>query len=361
MGYVIWLLIRDLPGRAATVARIAIPVYAIFYAVYEAMMGIATGIMTQHGNGMTGAERDGVAEAVNAIPTHAIVGDGGLLSSIGSLAWIVAITGAILALRAAGVRRSALVLLGIGTFMAMHVPPIGPIALVCLSGAAFLIERHREAPAQRRSRTAGRRARCRVDRMTATAPARPASPTRVLARAARAISRAGSLFRLGIAVIALHVLDDNFVQPESGTLAARPPAQRHWPLAVLGLAAWAYPRLRGGRRGAMALLFGLSGIVAGVEALHCPAGVGVSGDDFTGLLAMPAGLGLLGLGTTTLWSTRRRRAAARGATCAGRCSAPQRRPVVFVVAPLSGRIPDSHLGRAVVPRRTSVSTTSPSR
>jgi hypothetical protein len=147
MGYVIWLLIRDLPGRAATVARIAIPVYAIFYGVYEAMMGLATGIVTQHGNGMTGAERDGVAEAVNAIASHAIVGEGGLVSSIGSLAWIVAITGAILALRAAGVRRSALVLLGIGTFMAMHIPPIGPVALVCLSGAALLIERHREAPA----------------------------------------------------------------------------------------------------------------------------------------------------------------------------------------------------------------------
>ena len=147
MGYVIWQLIRDLPGRAATVARIAIPVYAIFYGVYEGMMGLATGIMTQQGNEMTGAEHDGVAEAVNAIPTHPIVGESGLLASVGSLAWIIAITGAILALRAAGVRRSALVLVGIGTFMALHIPPIGPVALLCLSGAALLIERHREAPA----------------------------------------------------------------------------------------------------------------------------------------------------------------------------------------------------------------------
>jgi len=116
------------------------------------MMGIATGVMSQQGNGMTGAERDGVAEAVNAIPTHPIVGDGGLLSAIGSLAWIVAITGAIIALRAAGVRPGALVLLGIGTFMALHVPPIGPIALVCLSSAAFLIERRRASVAPARLR-----------------------------------------------------------------------------------------------------------------------------------------------------------------------------------------------------------------
>ena len=132
MGYVIWVLIRDLRGRAATVARIAIPVYAVFYGAYEAAVGIATGVMTQRGDG---------AEAVNAIPTHPIVGEGGLLSAVGSIAWITAITGAILALRAAGVRPPALVLLGIGTFMALHIPPIGPVALVCLSGAALMIER----------------------------------------------------------------------------------------------------------------------------------------------------------------------------------------------------------------------------
>ena len=167
MGYVIWLLIRDLTGRAATIARIAIPVYAIFYGVFEAMMGLATGIMTQQGKGMAVLERDGVAEAVNAIPTHAIVGDAGLLASIGSIAWIIAITGAILALRAAGVRRSALVLLGIGTFMAMHVPPIGPLALLCLSGAGLGVdlEHHGMAPAHASTlplpsgaRTAGRTA-----------------------------------------------------------------------------------------------------------------------------------------------------------------------------------------------------------
>ena len=141
MGYVIWVLIRDLHGRAATVARVAIPVYAVFYGAYEAMMGLATGIMMQQGNGMTGAERDGVAEAVNAIPTHSIVGDGGLLSTVGSIAWITAITGAILALRAAGVRTPALVLLGLGTLMAIHIPPVGPIALLCLSGAALMIVR----------------------------------------------------------------------------------------------------------------------------------------------------------------------------------------------------------------------------
>jgi len=132
MGYLLWVLIADLPGRAATVARYAIPVYAVVYGVYEAMVGLATGIVTQEGG-------DRVAEAVNGIATHPIVGEGGLLPTVGGLAWIVAVTGAILALRAAGVRTSALVLLGIGTVMILHIPPIGPVALVCFAGAAVMI------------------------------------------------------------------------------------------------------------------------------------------------------------------------------------------------------------------------------
>ena len=141
MGYVLWVLIRDLRGRAATIARIAIPIYAVFYGVYEAIMGLATGVMTQQGNGMTGAEREGVAEAVNAIPTHPVFGESGLFATVGGLGWITAMTCAILALRAAGVRTSALVLLAIGTLMILHIPPIGPVALVCFSAAAVMIQR----------------------------------------------------------------------------------------------------------------------------------------------------------------------------------------------------------------------------
>jgi hypothetical protein len=134
MGYLLWVLIADLPGRAATVARYAIPVYAVLYGVYEAMVGLATGLATQEGG-------DRVAGAVNGIATHPIVGEGGVLPTAGGLAWIVAVTGAILALRAAGVRTSALVLLGIGTLMILHIPPIGPVALACFAGAAVMIVR----------------------------------------------------------------------------------------------------------------------------------------------------------------------------------------------------------------------------
>jgi hypothetical protein len=146
MALVIWLLIRDTSGRAATIARFALPVYAVFYSVWEAVFGIANGIIADAGRSVTAAERDGMREAVDAIVGSPMMGESGVFVSIGSVAWWVGISASIMALKHAGVRRSALVLLGLGGMMVFHVP-IGPPALVCLSAAAYLIERERRPAA----------------------------------------------------------------------------------------------------------------------------------------------------------------------------------------------------------------------
>jgi uncharacterized protein len=119
-------------------------------------------------------------------------------------------------------------------------------------------------------------------------------------------SRETLLYWIGLALIALHVVDDNYLQPQPGMSPGDHVVSGLVPLALLGLAAWAYPRLRGGPRGALALFLGPLGIAAGIEALYYTREVGPSGDDFSGLLAVPAGVGLLGLGAATLWRTRRR-------------------------------------------------------
>ena len=154
-------------------------------------------------------------------------------------------------------------------------------------------------------------------------------------------------FRLSVAAIAAHVIDDSFVQPEPGTAAGDHLVSGLAPLAVLAAAAWAYPRLRGGARGVLALVLGVFGIVAGAESVHYASTVGASGDDYTGLLSIPAGLALLGIGAATLWRSRRRdgrrflRRTLLGA--AGAVVA------LLVVAPLSGGYLITHLGRSAVP------------
>jgi uncharacterized protein len=168
--------------------------------------------------------------------------------------------------------------------------------------------------------------------------------------AATAKSSEVMLFRLAIAVIALHVVDDNYVQPQPGTSAADHLISGLVPLAVLGLAAWAYPRPRGAWRGAMALLFGVFGITAGIEAVHYTMKVGASGDDFTGLIALLAGVLLLGLGAVTLWRTRRKEG--NHAWRYGRrllLGVAAAIAAAVVVLPIGLAYITTHVGRAVVP------------
>jgi uncharacterized protein len=163
-------------------------------------------------------------------------------------------------------------------------------------------------------------------------------------------SRESTLFRLAIVLIALHVVDDNYLQPQPGTSAGDHLVSGLVPLAVLVLAAWAYPRMRGLWRGATALALGVLGIAAGIEGAHYTNKVGPSGDDFTSLLCIPAGVLLLGLGAMTLWRTRRTngmvawrygRRALLGV--AGVVAA------AFLLVPIGLGYITTHVGRPVVP------------
>ena len=77
------------------------------------------------------------------------------------------------------------------------------------------------------------------------------------------------------------------------------------PLVMISAAAIVYPRLRPGLRASLALLFGYFGVLAGTEAAYYAANGGPSGDDYTGLMSLVSGLLLLGIGSATLWTSRR--------------------------------------------------------
>src|SRR3954453_13209048 len=91
-------------------------------------------------------------------------------------------------------------------------------------------------------------------------------------------SREALIFLAAIALIALHVIDDNFLSPQPGTSPFDHLVSGLVPLALLGLAGWAYPRLSGGRRGALTLFIGPLGIATGLEAIHYTRTLGASGD-----------------------------------------------------------------------------------
>jgi uncharacterized protein len=125
------------------------------------------------------------------------------------------------------------------------------------------------------------------------------------ARVAAALRTETGLARIALGLGALHVVDDSFLQPQPGTSARDHLVSGLVPVAILAMAAWAYPRLRPGARAALALASGVFGIAFGVESAYYTINSGPSGDDFTGWLSLAAGLLLLGLGAVTLWRTRR--------------------------------------------------------
>jgi dienelactone hydrolase len=108
-----------------------------------------------------------------------------------------------------------------------------------------------------------------------------------------------------MAIVAVHVLDDSFFQPQPGTSAADHLVSGLVPFAVLLAAAVFYSRLRPGLRAALAGLLGLFGIAAGIEGAYYLHAGQPSGDDYTGLAAIGGGLVLIGVSLATLWRSRR--------------------------------------------------------
>lgn len=141
IGLALYLLVRDLPGRAARISRLAIGPFVLLYGAWEAVIGLAIGALVQHGNGAPAGQRPAVADAIQSLGSNVIVGDPGVVGSVGALAWIVAVLAAAVAYRRAGAPVVATVLLGLSLIVISHPPPIGPIGLLCFAGAVALLAR----------------------------------------------------------------------------------------------------------------------------------------------------------------------------------------------------------------------------
>jgi uncharacterized protein len=111
---------------------------------------------------------------------------------------------------------------------------------------------------------------------------------------------------LALGAIGLHVVDDNFLQPARGTSPLDHLASGLIPLAILAAIAAGYPLLRAGLRATTAMTFGALGVAVGIPGAYFLAKGAASGDHYTGLLAIAAGLVLIATGPVVLWKNRRR-------------------------------------------------------
>jgi hypothetical protein len=151
----------------------------------------------------------------------------------------------------------------------------------------------------------------RATRLAATSRRRLQCPYGYAVPAAAARSREIARSELAIAwiatgLIALHVLDDNFLQPEPGTSAGDHLVSGLVPLAVLLGLAFVYPGFAQERAPRSRSPSGSSeSRSARARRSYYTIKVGASRDDYTGFLALGAGVALVGLGVVTLWRSRR--------------------------------------------------------
>ena len=143
--------------------------------------------------------------------------------------------------------------------------------------------------------------------VTTSAIPQPLSPGRRVVTLLSAARPEILLAQIGLVVIAAHVIDDNFVQPQPGTSAGDHLVSGLVPTIALLLFATFYGHMRTGLRATLAVVVGLFGVTIGIsEAVYYAVTTGASGDDYSGFLAIPAGLLLAGVGVTALWRSRRR-------------------------------------------------------
>ncbi len=183
-----------------------------------------------------------------------------------------------------------------------------------------------------------------------TSTTQPLTKSSRAARVGAALRTEAGLARLAIGIATLHVLDDNFLQPQPGTSAADHLAGGLVQAGLFILFAWAYPRLRPGSRGTLAIFAGLFIVVIGVgEAGYYTRENGTSGDDYTGLLAIPAGFLLFGIGLVTLWRSKKGGSPVRRYLRRGLLALAFVIGAYMVVYPVSEAYVVTHTARASVP------------
>jgi len=144
MALAAYLLLSGVQSRAATVSRLSLVLFLVFYTAYEVTVGLGTGVLVDYANGLPPAEQAAVAAAIEDLNANDVLADPLSVSLVlGLLGWVVALVAAAVALRRAGAGWAPTVLVGLSALFAIHPPPVGPAALICFAAAAVLIERWR--------------------------------------------------------------------------------------------------------------------------------------------------------------------------------------------------------------------------
>jgi hypothetical protein len=146
IAFGLWLLVDGLESTAAMVVRYSLVAYLIVYSMFDAVAGVATGLIVQEANGMSVADQAAVQRMMDGIGEHGVL----VTLWIGAgVSWLIPAVAAALAVQERVPRWvTAAMVLGAIVFAVGHPIPPGPIGMsLFLLGILWLELRPREEPA----------------------------------------------------------------------------------------------------------------------------------------------------------------------------------------------------------------------
>ena len=143
LGLAVIFLVQDLHGWAATLSRIGIACFLVFYTALDAIMGVAGGLLIRSAKDLSNNIQIFADKQFSLLLFDPIIGGStfSLIGILGGGGWAIGVIAAAIALAKVGAPRLSVILMimsGI-SFGLAHVPPNGPFGMACFFIAIVLI------------------------------------------------------------------------------------------------------------------------------------------------------------------------------------------------------------------------------
>jgi hypothetical protein len=159
----VWMLLGGVQSVAAQVARAVLVVWMVFFSAFDAVAGIAAGVLTRYANSLAGQERETVGRAIDFLfhDSQLAGGEFSVLGNIGHGAWVVLAIAAAVALWRARLSRVVVWATLVSVVFATHSGIGAAVGLVALLVAELLrfLSRSGETASSRAPEPASRRVR----------------------------------------------------------------------------------------------------------------------------------------------------------------------------------------------------------
>jgi hypothetical protein len=148
-----WMLLDGTQSIAATVARASLVIWMVFFSAFDAVAGIAVGVLTRYANSLAGEERQAVIGAIDFLFQDSKFAGGNnfsLLGILGQFSWVVLVFAATVAFWRAGSSRLIVRATLLSVLFAAHAgypAAVGLIALFLAELLTFRARRGEPAPA----------------------------------------------------------------------------------------------------------------------------------------------------------------------------------------------------------------------